>query len=257
MDISFHSLDRHFDLPRIRTVQASSPIEWLRKGWDDLGGNPLASISYGVFFSVLGYFIMAHLIDKPYLATAAVSGFLLVGPVASAGLYEISRHRAQGKPIGLKESLVGLSRHIRHLSYFGLFLAFVLLSWERVSAILFALFYRDDIASIEQFFSTVLLSGDYLGFVLTYLVVGGVLAALVYTLSAVSIPMLMDRDTDMVTAMMTSAQAVAGNLRPMMQWAVLIVLLVALGFATMMVAMVVVLPWLGHASWHAYRDLVD
>lgn len=257
MDISFHSLDRHFDLPNVRKVKTSSPIEWLRRGWEDFGENPLASLAYGVFFTALGYLILMHLADKPYLATAAVSGFLLVGPVAAAGLYEMSRRRAQGQPIGLKESLVGLGRHMRNLSYFGLFLAFVLLSWERVSAILFALFYRGDVASIEQFFSIVVLSGDYLGFVLTYLVVGGVLAALVYTLSAVSVPMLMDRDTDMATAMMTSAQAVAGNLRPMMQWAGLIVLLVALGFATMMIAMIVVLPWLGHASWHAYRDLVE
>ena len=133
--------------------------------------------------------------------------------MAAAGLYELSRRQDQGQRIGLLDSLRGLGRHAGSLFYYGLFLAFVLLSWERLSAVLFALFYQGDFGSIEQLFSGVVLSADYLGFTLNNL-----LAALVYTLSAVSIPMLLDRDTDIVTAMMTSAGAVATNPRPMLRW---------------------------------------
>ena len=89
-----------------------------------------------------------------------------------------------------------------------------------------------------------------------YGLAAGMFALLVFFLSVVSVPMLMDRDVDVITAMMTSARAVKRNLRPLLLWAVIVVLLVAVGIATMMIAMIIVLPWLGHASWHAYRGLV-
>ena len=250
-------LDRHFHLPQIRTVESTRPLVWLKQGWRDLLDNLPASLAYGACFAVIGYLILAYVSDMPYLYTAAICGFFLIGPVAAAGLYEISRRHDQGERTGLMSSLHGLARNTESLFYFGLFLALALVSWERLSAILFALFYRDNIADLGQFYGTVFFSLDYLPFVITYLIVGGALAALVYTLSAVSVPMLMDRDTDIATAMMTSARAVGTNLPAMARWAGLIVALCAIGFATMMLGMIVLLPLLGHASWHAYKDLVE
>lgn len=254
---SYHDLDRHFQLPRTRSVEVTRPLRWLKRGWKDLSDSPSASLSYGAGLAALGYLILAYVADMPYLFTAAISGFLLIGPVAAAGLYEISRRHTRAEHIGLVESFSGLRRHAEGLFYFGLVLAIVLLAWERLSAILFALFYRDNIVELGQLFSTVLFSREYGLFVASYLVTGGALAALVFMLSAVSIPMLMDRETDVVTAMMTSARAVSSNLRAMALWAVLIVSLVGIGFLTSMLGMVVLLPLLGHASWHAYEDLVE
>lgn len=257
MDKPFHTLDQHFQLPHVRRVDTARPLLWLRMGWEDMRENFVASLAYGLIFSVAGYLLLSFATGIPYLFTAAVSGFLLIGPLAAAGLYEISRRHEKGEPASLGDSLRGLLKHGEHLLYYGLFLAIVLLSWERLSAIMFALFYQGGSPDLGNFFRDVFLSGDYTHFVVAYMVVGGALALLVFALSAVSIPMLMHREADIVTSMMTSARAVGLNLGAMAAWAAIIVALIAVGFATMMIGMVILLPLLGHATWHAYRDLIE
>ncbi len=250
-------LDRHFHLPHIRQVEAARPLRWLSEGWRDLRDNLGASLPYGLVFAIAGYLLLSYAADLPYLFTAAISGFFLIGPLAAAGFYEISRRHGKGQAVSFAQSLRGLRAHADHLLYFGVFLATVLIGWERMSAILFALFYQGVSPDLGNFFRDVFLSGDYLYFVGTYLILGGALAALVFALSAVSVPMLMERDVDMVTAMMTSARTVATNLSAMAVWAAIIVVLIAVGFATMMIGLVILLPLLGHATWHAYKDLVE
>ncbi len=257
MDHSYHPLDHHFQLPHVRHVDAARPLAWLRMGWDDLRANPLPSLAHGAVLAAIGYLILAYAAALPYLFTAAISGFFLVGPLAAAGLYEISRRQEKGEHIGWMESLRGLGRHRESLFYCGIMLAFMLIAWERVSAILFALLYSGNVPEVSNLMRDVFLSTEHLSFTLTWLAAGGALAALVFALMVIAVPMLMARDTDIATAMMTSLRAVGQNPAAMALWAVLIVTLVAIGFATMMIAMVVLLPVLGHATWHAYRDLVD
>lgn len=256
MDKPASSLEQHFHLPHIREVDPARPFQWLKLGWSDMRENLGASLAYGLFFAAIGYVILSYAADMPYLFTAAISGFFLVGPLAAAGLYEISRRHEQGQPSSLIASLRGLTRHGDSLMYFGVFLGISLIAWERVSAILFALFYEGVVPDLTNFFRDVFLSGDYLHFVVAYLVIGGVLAGVVFALSVVSVPLLMDRDIDIISAGMTSAKAVGLNLGAMAVWAGLIVVFVAVGFATMMIGMVILLPLLGHATWHAYRDLI-
>lgn len=256
MDKPFNELDRHFALPEVAPVEATRPLRWLRAGWADLAASPLASLAYGAGFAVLGYLILAYAADMPHLLTAAISGFVLIGPLAAAGLYEISRRHEANQRTGLLQSLGALRRHADSLMYFGIMLAVMMILWERVSAMMFALFYQDDIPDLASLYSRVVLSGEYVDFLLAYVVVGGAIAATVYALTAVAVPMLMDRDTDVVTAMMASLRAIGTNPAAMALWAAIIVALVAIGFATMMVGMIVLLPLLGHATWHAYRDLV-
>jgi uncharacterized membrane protein len=257
MDQHIKPLDQHFQLPHVHKIDRARPLTWLRMGWEDLRGNPVASMTYGVLFALVGGLILSLADDMPYLFTAAVSGLFLIGPIAAAGLYEIARREEQGEVIGFAESLRGLRGHSDQLLFFGVFLAVVLLSWERLSAILFALFGQAETAVISSFFRDIFLSGAHLDFVMAYVVFGGVLAAVVFAMSVIAIPMLMHRDTDVVTAMMTSVRTVATNPSAMFVWAALIVGLIAIGFATLMIGMVVVLPVLGYASWHAYRDLVE
>lgn len=257
MTKSMHHLDIHFTLPHLRTVETGRPLVWLKMGWEDMRDNLMASLSYGLIFAVAGYLILAYASDLPYLFTAAISGFFLIAPVAAAGLYEISRRHEKGMPTTFFESFHGLRGHGDSLFYFGAVLALSLIGWERISAILFALFYHDSVPSMSHFYREVFFSGDYLHFVVAYLFIGGILATAVYCLSAISVPMLMDRDADVVTAMMTSARAVGHNLSAMLLWAALLVALMAVGFATMMIGMIFLLPLAGHATWHAYKDLVE
>ena len=132
----------------------------------------------------------------------------------------------------------------------------VIIIFAAISAIMFALFYRGEVSNVTNFVSGILGSGENLYFLAAYVIVGAVLAIVVFALSAISIPLLMDRDTDAFTAAMTSLRAVQMNFDTMMLWAVMIVGLIAIGFASMMIGMVILLPLVGHATWHAYRDLI-
>lgn len=255
MDKPYGTLD-HSDPPRVRPIDIGDPFRWLQRGWEDMRDNLAASVSYGLLFSGIGYFILAYASGLPYLFSAAISGFLLVGPLAAAGLYEISRRQEDGDNVTFGESLRGFRDHSVHLLFFGAFLAFVLLGWERLSAILFSAFDVHHVASVGGFVQEVLLSGQYPVFITAYLVAGGVIAAIVFSLSAVSVPILMDRDIDVVSAMAASMRAVGANAGAMTVWAALIVLLIAIGFATL-AGMIVLLPLVSHASWHAYKDLIE
>lgn len=256
MDKPYDSLDQHFNLPQIRAIGRERPLQWLRLGWNDLRENLGASLSYGVILAAIGYVILSNSAGKPYLFMAAVSGFMLIGPLAGAGLYEISRRFEKGDKVSFLGSIRGLARNADGLAFFGAFLAITLVGWERISAIMFALFYRGEVSNTMNFLSGILASGANLYFLLAYVIVGAVLAIVVFALSAISIPMLMDRDADAFTAAMTSLRAVRLNFDTMVLWAVLIVALIGIGFASMMIGMVILLPLVGHATWHAYRDLI-
>ncbi|QID17161.1 DUF2189 domain-containing protein [Nitrogeniibacter mangrovi] len=249
-------LSQHFAIPHIREVTPQRPLDWLSRGWSDMRDNLGASVCYGLFFAVIGYALLTFAAPRPYLFTTAISGFLLVGPLAAAGLYEISRRHERGRNSSFRSSLAGLRRRADVLLHFGLLLALLLIAWERISAVVFALFYADNVPDLGNFLQSIILSGEHTALLVAYLFVGGTLAVLVFCATVIAIPMMMARDTDMLTAMATSARAVAVNPLPMLVWAVLIVALVAMGFATLMVGMVILLPLLGHASWHAYRDMV-
>lgn len=256
MDKPCDTVQPHFDLPHVNPVTRDRPMRWLRMGWSDMRANLGASLAYGVILSAIGHAILAYAADKPYLFMAAISGFMLVGPLAAAGLYEISRQHERGERVSFAGSLRGLARNADSLAFFGAFLAIALLAWERISAIMFALFYRGEVTNVANFISGVFASGDHLYFLAAYVVVGGVLALVVYALSAVSIPMLMDRETDAFTAAMSSLRAVQVNFDTMALWALMIVAMMGIGFATLMIGMVILLPLVGHATWHAYRDLI-
>jgi len=253
----YHGFDDTLAHFRFQHVTASRPFIWLSRGLSDMRDNLPASLSWGICFALLGYFILAYAANRPYLFTAAVSGFFLVGPLAAAGLYEISRRHEKGEPCTLQDSIRGLAGHGDSLLYFGLFFAIVMISWERISAILFALFYTGQSLSMSNVYREIFTSGNYVDFVLAYMLIGGAIAAVIYALSAIALPLMMDQDTDIITAMVASTRAVRGNLIPMTLWAAMIVILIAIGFATWMVGLALTLPLAGHATWHAYRDLIQ
>lgn len=248
-------IERHFDLPAIRRVPATQPFAWLAAGFRDLHGNLVESLAYGTIVAAIGWAIWTYAAGRPQPFTASITGFFLLAPLLAAGLYEISRRHELGLDTGFGESLQGWRRSGGALAEYGLELVIVAIFWERLSAILFALLYQGAVPNLDAFYADLFLSGSYWQLIVVYLAVGGVLAIVVFVLSAISIPMLLDRDVDIYTAMATSLVAVGRNLPAMAVWAILIVVLSAIGFATFMLAMIPIFPVLGHATWHAYRDL--
>lgn len=247
----------HFELPTIRRVSAGRPFAWLALGVRDMRKNLVESLSYGTVVAVAGWLIWAYAQHRPQPFTASVTGFFLIAPLLAAGLYEISRRQEQNLHTNFGESLQAWRRSGGALAHFGLAMVLWAIFWERLSAILFALSYRGEAPDVQTFFRDVFLSGNYPEVVLAYLTVGSVFAAIIFVVSAISIPMLLDRDGDIYTAMATSFLAVTRNIPAMVIWAGLIVALTAIGFATLLFGMIVIFPILGHATWHAYRDLTQ
>ena len=138
----------------------------------------------------------------------------------------------------------------------GLMLVLSYLFWERLAAIVFALFYNGEPLQLSRL-AMELMSGRHVALLSAFVGVGATMAAVVYSLSVISAPLLLDRPVDVITATLTSLRCCALNPGPLMLWAALIAALTLLGFATLMLGLVVIFPWLAHASWHAYRDLVD
>jgi len=257
MNPALTPLDRHFALPRVRRIAQGRPLDWLSAGWRDLAANPIASLAYGLLFAIAGDLILIFAWRNAHLVTAAISGFFLIAPLLAGGLYEISRRQAAGESSTFVDSLAAWRRNGQSMAMFGLVLALIGIAWERLSAVFFALLAPDLEPDLSNFVSSILGSRDYRNLVIVWFIAGAGLALFVFAISAASVPMLLDRDTDFVTAMMTSLRAVSLNLDAMVLWAGMIVVLTLLGFATLLFGLIVLMPLIGHASWHAYRDLVE
>lgn len=245
------------DLPTIREVAWKRPFAWLGAGFDDLKANPLPSLAYGLLFALGGDLIILATLRYPYLVTVAISGFFLVAPLLAAGLYELSRQTGQGKRILFIDSLRCYRRNGQSIALFGLILALATVFWERFTAIAFALLGGAGEGDTAVFLSQLLFDGEHLAFAFTWFAMGGLLALIVFALSVVAVPMMLDRGCDPVTAMMASLQAFLDNPTTLLLWAALIVALTLIGFATALFGLILIMPILGHASWHAYRELVE
>jgi uncharacterized membrane protein len=242
-------------IPDVRMVGALAPLQWLARGWRDFRAHPLPSAFYGACFATMGWLIAFTFRHAYEYVSALITGFFLVGPFLAIGLYALSRRRESGEPAWLGPTLDAWRPNAGAIGMFSLVLAVILLVWARASLIVFALFYTSEMPSVEGFMSQVL-SLDNLEFLFAYFCVGGFFAVLVFAISAVSVPMMLDRDTDGIVAVLTSLKAFSSNVPAMVVWGVAIIVIVAAGFALVFVGLVVAVPVIGHATWHAYRALV-
>jgi uncharacterized membrane protein len=190
-----------------------------------------------------------------YLTAAAVTGYLLVGPIMTTGLCELARRREGREAIGFDESLQALTRNPDGLLHFGGILGLIALVWFVLSAVLLESMLSASTPSLAVALwggASMLTPGQALG----YVVCGGVLAAIVFGVSVVAVPLIIDRHVSASDAMRASLRAALANFPAMVIWAAIIVAVTAIGFITLLVGMVVVAPLLGYATWHAYRDLI-
>ncbi len=242
--------------PTIRDVTPGSPFKWFARGWSDLVSCPIPSLFYGFCFAAMGLLI-TFVFEHHYQYTAGLtSGFLLLGPFLSMGLYEISRRRELGNSCALAPTLIVWKRNAGNLGIFAVVLGVVFLVWARASMIVFALFYENEMPNLSGFLEQVI-KLENIEFLLVYLGVGLVFASLVFSVSVVSIPLMLDRDQDAITAMLASIGALVRNPFTVMAWGAAIAILTIVGFMTFHIGLVIVMPLVGHATWHAYRELIE
>ncbi len=215
-------------LPRVRHVEAVRPSLWLQLGWEDVRHNPGPSLAHGLLLVAFGWIVVLVCSTHIHLIAAAVSGFLLVGPIAGAAFYELSRLRAAGQAATFDASLDGAVRNGRSLVSLGWVLAVLGIAWGWVSLLLFDRTFGGALPSISESSWRTIFDWHYAGFFVTYMSTGAVFALLAFLLSAVSAPMLLDRRLDMKTAVLTSVKAVCVNPAAMALWAASIAVLTAI-----------------------------
>ena len=218
-----------------RTVPVLRPLGWL------------AVFGAALFWAARSQF---------WLLSGAFSGFLLVAPILATGLYAVSRALQRSGRADLAVSLRAWRPRDGRLVVFGVLLAFAGTGWVMTSASLITSLAPTPVRNPQDFVRVVLLADQGYLFEI-WLALGGLLAAPVFASSVVAIPLLLDREVGVLAAVFTSWRVVMDNPLPMALWAGLIMALTLLGMATLMLGLVVVVPWIAHASWHAYRDLVD
>lgn len=245
---------------RIRQVALERPWAWLAAGWRDIWRAPQVSLTYGALFTVVSMVLTLglYLAGLEYLLPPLAAGFMLVGPLLAVGLYETSRRLEAGEPVTLRHALLVAIRSPTQLAFLGVVLMLILLAWMRLAQLLFALFFGTlgfpPLAEVTQL---LFFTWQGLGLLVVGTAVGGVLAAIVFAITVVSVPMLMVREVDVVTAMIVSVRTVRENLAALALWAWLIVVLTVCGLVPAYLGLVVTFPLVGHATWHAYRDLIE
>jgi len=240
----------------IKLLRLSDPLRWLARGAQDLMAHPGIALFYGMCFWGMAQVLSLVFKHRPEYTLSMVSGCLLVGPFLAMGLYEVSRRRSAGLQPDMGSSFTCWDGHIKSMAMLVLVLMVLELLWGRASLVVFAVFFNTGMPSTTGVVQAIF-HLENLDFVAAYLLVGGLFAALVYAISVVSIPMILDRDTDAISAAITSVRVVFGEPIGMVFWGFLLSALVVLALWPWALGIIVVGPWLGHASWHAYRGTVQ
>ena len=245
--------------PVVRTITFNDITDALADGIRDFKAAPKVGLFFGTLYALGGIFILLSLtyLNMTYLAYPMAAGFAILGPFAAAGIYEASRRLETGEPQSIRSIwryIVGRSE-IRWMAFVPLFI-FIMWMYEVRLVMALTLGYATSIATLGDFLTTIFTTRDGLMFLGVGTVVGGVLALILFALTVVSFPLVLDREVDFVTAMITSIRAVGNNAMPMLIWAVIVVLLMFAAMVPMFLGLIIVLPVLGHTTWHLYKRVV-
>jgi uncharacterized membrane protein len=243
----------HVEVMRVPLYQ---PFVWLKDGWVDMRRHWGASIGYGGLIVALGWTLLVFCGTHPYFIAAAISGFLLVGPLMSAGLCEMSRRYSLGQPASFDDSLEGFGRNAPALFEFGVILAICAAVWFGISALLLGTVFHIAAPDISETMYRGFLDSTNQTQVLAYIVIGGALATGVFAVSVVAIPLIIDRHATAGEAMRASVNVALHNIPAMIVWSGLILLLTVIGYAPLLAGLLVIAPLLGHSTWHAYKGTI-
>lgn len=240
--------------PPLNPLPWHAPFGWLKQGLRDFVRTPAIGLFYGVCFVAMGWMLVGVFQRAPAYTLALSAGFLLAGPFLCLGLYHASRALERGEPASLAHSVTAWTAGGGKLAIFGFVLLVLEMLWGRASLVIFALSFD----GMPDFKGSVLalLNPEHLDFIVAYIAIGALFAALIFAVSVVSMPMLLDRPTDAITAMLTSFRLVLSQPGVMLLWGALLTLIIVLAMLPGFAGLLVAGPVVGHASWHAYRAAV-
>ena len=240
-------IERPFVVP-CKRLTPDAPLRWLRLGWQDFKRAPRLSLIFGFVIMLISAAVsaLAWSLGRFALLAALLSGFVFVAPLIAVGLYCVSRELGARRTPTLRHSFVLARRVAGQAGVFSLVQLVILLLWSRAGMMLNAFFPVEANST-----------GMLIEFLAIGSAVGSVFASLTFATAAFSLPMIADREVDMITACVSSIHAVLRNKPAMMVWALLIAGLTALGLFTAFLGLIIIMPWLAYATWHAYRDTLQ
>ncbi|MEM8814756.1 MAG: DUF2189 domain-containing protein [Pseudomonadota bacterium] len=233
-----------------RKLSLLAPFRWLRLGFGDFRKAPRQSLAYGLAVAILiaGVSLLAWFRGSQWIMFAMLGGFVFLAPLTCVGLYAISAQLERGQPPLLARSLrAAFRRHVSNEMVFAIVLLVIFLVWARAAVMVTVFFPTDGDAGFREI----------AGFLAFGSAIGAVFAAITFSASAFSLPMIMHRNVDSVTAIVSSINAVLRNRAAMLVWLSLIVLGLLIGAATAFVGLVFIVPLIGYAAWHGYLDTID
>ena len=242
-----------FSLP-LTPLRPTDPLRWLALGWADFKRAPKLGLFYGLCFFVMGHALLWVFRTAPAYVLALSAGFLLMGLFLCLGLYHASRALEQGQAPRLGESLVAWRPTRGTMAIFAGVLLILEMLWGRASLVVFAVTFNT-MPSTDKLLPA-LIAPENISFLITYVVVGAVFAGLIFVTSAISIPMILDRKVDAISAGLTSIRASLQNPGVMLLWGGLITVVIGLSMLPAFLGLLVSGPVIGHATWHAYRHIV-
>lgn len=242
----------------VNTIDMAAPFRWLRGAWGDLMRVPGPSLVYGLVLAVAGIAVSAAFVayNAAFWVLALTCGFVFIAPMLAMGLYEAGRMLEKGEKPTLGQMLFVRQAVRQDVVYLGLALLMIYLLWGRIAQVVYGLSTYSFHETVVEFVNFSLFTVEGWTMMASGSAIGGIIAFFTYCLVVVAAPMLLDTRANVWSAIATSFMAVANNPGPMLLWAFLIVALLLVSAATGFLALIVIFPWLGFASWRAYRDLV-
>ncbi|TCD15507.1 DUF2189 domain-containing protein [Oricola cellulosilytica] len=247
-------------MPQVQTVTAADLRDALRLGIGDFLKAPLFGLFFGGIYALGGILIALSLTiwNVPWMIYPVAIGFPLIGPFVAVGLYQVSRRLEAGQPLDWRDVLgvVWLQRQ-RELAWMAFVMLFVFWVWMYQVRLLIAIILsRASFSSLDRFLSIVFTTPEGWTFLVVGHLVGAFLAIVLFSVTVISIPLLLDRESDFVTAMITSVKTVFENPVPMIGWGLIVTVAVLASAVPFFLGFLVSLPILGHTTWHLYRKSI-
>ncbi|MBC00282.1 MAG: hypothetical protein CML67_12150 [Rhodobacteraceae bacterium] len=254
------TFERRPDPTRVNAIGFDAIVDALGEGMRDFRKAPRFGLFFGGVYALGGIFVLltASALHMSYLSYPLAIAFGLIGPFVAVGLYEVSRRLENGEPLDWYGVLAVIwAQRRRELAWMAFVVLFVQIMWMYQVRLLLALFLGfQSFASFSAFVEVVVTTPEGLMFLLIGNIVGAALSIVLFSLTVVSFPMLLDREVDFITAMITSVRAVVTSPAPMIGWALIITVTMLLSMLPVFAGLLVTLPVLGHTTWHLYRKLV-
>lgn len=247
--------------PVVRAITFSDIADALGAGLRDLRATPVFGLTFGLLYCIGGILTLltASALNMPYFTYPLATGFVLIGPLVAIGLYEVSRMLERGEKVSWSSIFTAIwAQAGKEIGWMCFVVLFFTTMWIYQVRLLLALFLRNEtMTTMSDFFTVVITTPQGWLFLAVGHVIGAVLSVILFSLTVVSFPILLDRNIDFITAMITSVRSVAKNPVPMLSWAAIIVATLFAASLPMFLGHILLLPVLGHTSWHLYRKLVE